>query len=176
MRRQALLVLFLPWISCARHPSVYPDVNAGAVVTNRALIVIFPVAPRPAAAWTAPGQHTASGFPYYDWRFGVSGVNGFTAIASVDKESPDAANARGSLEAVVKHLALRQCGPGGHILQCPRTIAGSVQAKDNSVVVTVHDTAIVELLRRERPQYMWRSVFLPDAFIGPDSTRIRYAP
>jgi hypothetical protein len=174
MRRRALLVLFLPWLSCARQPAVLVGPDGDALVANDALVVVFPIPPRPATAWTAPGHGTASGFPYYNWRFGVDGEHAFTPIAGVDKESPDAANARGSLEAVVKHLSLRRCGPGGHILSCPQTIAGSVRASGNSVVVTVRDTAIVGMLWRERPTILWRSTFLPDAFIGIDKTRVRY--
>jgi hypothetical protein len=176
MRRRILLVLFLPWLGCFRQSPVRVGPAGDAVLTEHALVVGFPVPAGPPAAWTAPGHNTASGFPYYDWRFGVDGVNGFTAVAGVDKESPDAANARGSLAAIVKHLSLRRCGPGGHILECPWAIAGSVQAGDNSVIVTVRDSAIVARLWRDRPEYIWRSTFLPDTFIGVDRTRIRYAP
>ena len=175
MRNQALLLLFLPWLGCARQSALQLSRDDEAIVADGALTVVFPVTARAAASWTAPGKATSSGFPFYNWRFGVSGSHGFAAIASVDGASPDAANARGSLEAVVKRLSLRQCDSGGHILMCPKTIEGSVRAADNRVIITVRDVAIIAALLRERPAYMWRSIFLPDAFVG-DSVRIRYAP
>jgi catechol 2,3-dioxygenase-like lactoylglutathione lyase family enzyme len=145
-----------------------------AIVAGDSLTVIFPITARPAAAWTSPGNGPTRGSSYYQWRFGTNGSSGFVAGASVDPGDPDAANARGSLEAVVKHLTLRKCEPQGHILVCAQPIAGSVRTAEDRVIVTVLDPAIVRLLLNERAPYLWRTMVLPDTIIGPDSVRVHY--
>jgi hypothetical protein len=166
-----LLLLLVFSAACRATVAAAHDPSPQATVSRSELIVVFPLTDRPAAAWPAPDVN--SRFHYYEWRFGVGGVNGFTASASADESDPEAVDAHGSLAAVVRRAALRQCVPGGHILVCSQPIAGTVTDSGGHAVVTVREPSIVAGLWRDEPAYLWRTVFLPDTGLN-DSVRLSY--
>ena len=172
LRSCYLAVVLFAILSCVRtRPPAMDD--AEAVVTRGRFTLAFPATPRGAVQWVRATRTLHPG--YYNWRFGVSGSGAFSAAAIVNVDTPDAANAHGSLEAVITRSVLRRCAPPNHILVCATPLAGRSTVKDSRVIIDVQDSALVSLLQRERPRFVWRVIFLPDTILPVDSVRIRYA-
>lgn len=150
-----------------------PEDSAFAVLGRGGLVVGFPRV-RAADGW--PSDSVGHGINAYEWRFGTEGPDALIASFGVRVKRNREAAPYGSLQAVLERATLQMCDPSpGHVLYCAVGPWKATAVEDRGrVVLRTGDTAIVNRFRRNRPEAVWISVFVPGGSKTLEAVAVTY--